>query len=119
MWLRAKAKAKAKAVKRTFSYTKSYVTDVARSARVNLGRNDIVISLVQIWRQGRENYPRYQSSCESIWSVLGRKRVLRTGGGNLIGELGPHNGVIMPRGSHYYIKNIKDQVRDIIQIVVC
>ena len=109
--------AKAEAVMRTFSYAKPDVTDVPRSARVNLGRSDIIRGVVQIWKKGGENNLHYHAGTDSLWMVLRGKARFYGPGDKLIGEFGPHDGVIMPRGARYWFENAEDQDLEILQVV--
>ncbi len=109
--------AKAEAVMRTFSYSKPDVTGVPRSARVNLGRSDIIRGVVQIWKKGGENNLHYHAGSDSLWIVLGGKARFYGPGDKLIGEFGPHDGVIMPRGARYWFENAEDEDLEILQVV--
>ncbi len=109
--------AKAEGIMRTFSYTKPDVTEVPRSARVNLGRSDIIRGVVQIWKKGGENNLHYHAGSDSLWIVLGGKARFYGPGDKLIGEFGPQDGVIMPRGARYWFENAEDEDLEILQVV--
>ena len=109
--------AKAEAIMRTFSYAKPDVTDVPRAARVNLGRSDIIRGVVQIWKKGGENNLHYHAGSDSLWIVLTGKARFYGPGDELIGEFGPHDGVIMPRGARYWFENAQDEDLEILQVV--
>src|SRR5262249_31674869 len=67
---------------------------------VNLGRNDIVRGAVQVVKKhGGENNLHYHTNTASFWMVLkGRVRFYGPGDA-VLGEFGPHEGMITPRYS--------------------
>jgi len=109
--------AQAEAAVRVFSYRKPDMTEVPRAARANLGRTDIVRGVVQVWKKGGENNLHYHAHTDSVWFVLKGKVRFYGPGDKLIGEFGPHEGVIMPRGARYWFENLEDDDLEILQVV--
>ena len=107
----------AEAAVRTFSYVKPDMTNERRSKRVNLGRTDIIKGVAQIWKKGGETELHYHAGTDSLWIVLKGKARFYGPDNLLIGEFGPQEGVIMPRGARYWFENSQDEDLEILQVV--
>ena len=100
----------------TFSYAKpDGVT--AGKGMVALGKKDIVRGVVQVVKKhGGENNLHYHTGIASFWMVL-KGRVRFYGPGDVVlGEFGPHEGMITPRFSRYWFENIGDEDLEILQV---
>jgi mannose-6-phosphate isomerase-like protein (cupin superfamily) len=100
----------------TFSYLRPADLATAKGY-INLGRRDIVRGAVQIVKKhGGENNLHYHSTSASFWMVL-KGRVRFYGPGDvLIGEFGPHEGMITPRYARYWFENVGEEDLEILQV---
>jgi mannose-6-phosphate isomerase-like protein (cupin superfamily) len=100
----------------TFSYAKPAGVNTGKGF-VTLGRKDIVRGAVQVVKKhGGENNLHYHTTSASFWMVL-KGRVRFYGPGDvLIGEFGPHEGMITPRYSRYWFENVADEDLEILQV---
>ena len=84
---------------------------------VQLGRNDNVRGVVQVVKKnGGENNMHYHTDISSFWMVL--KGCVRFYGPDdvVLGEFGPHEGMITPRYSRYWFENIGEDNLEILQV---
>jgi len=100
----------------TFRYAKPAGVNAGKGV-VNLGRKDLVRGSVQIVKKhGGENNLHYHSRMDSFWMVL-KGRVRFYGPGDVvIGEFGPHQGMVTPRFSRYWFENIGDDDLELLQV---
>jgi mannose-6-phosphate isomerase-like protein (cupin superfamily) len=100
----------------TFSYAKP---DGVSSGKgfISLGRRDIVRGVVQVVKKhGGENNLHYHTGIASFWMVL-KGRVRFYGPGDVVlGEFGPHEGMITPRFSRYWFENVGEDDLEILQV---
>jgi mannose-6-phosphate isomerase-like protein (cupin superfamily) len=84
-------------------------------AIVRLCRSDIMYSAVQVLREGGENNLHAHSAQDGVWIVLkGRARFY--GKDNvLLAELGPMQGVHIPRGFYYWFERAGTEVLELLQ----
>lgn len=106
----------AEARMKTFSYVRPADGYVHGKAMALLGRTDIVKGVVQVVKQGGENNLHYHSKIDSFWFVL-KGRVRFYGPGDvLIGEFGPHEGMITPRGARYWFESVGEDELELLQV---
>ena len=85
-------------------------------AIVRLCRSDIVYSTVQVLKEGGENNLHAHSAQDGIWIVL-KGRVKFYGKGDaLIAELGPLQGIHIPRGFFYWFESASPETLEILQV---
>ena len=83
----------------------------------NLVRSDLVRLNVQIVKEGGENNLHYHSGGDNCWMVLkGRARFYGVAD-KLIGDLGPHDGILLPGGARYWFEKVGPEDLEILQIV--
>jgi mannose-6-phosphate isomerase-like protein (cupin superfamily) len=84
-------------------------------AIVRLCRSDIIYSSVQVLKEGGENNLHAHSAQDGVWIVLkGRARFY--GKDNvLLAELGPMQGVHIPRGFYYWFERAGTEVLELLQ----
>lgn len=86
-------------------------------AIVGLGQTDIIRGAVQVVRQGGDNNLHSHTGMDGFWMVLkGRARFYGPGNA-VLGEFGPHEGIIMPRNTQYWFETVGEDVLEILQIV--
>jgi mannose-6-phosphate isomerase-like protein (cupin superfamily) len=81
-----------------------------------LARSDILKGVVQVLREGGENTLHYHTTMDSFWMVLkGRVRFYGVGD-TLLGEFGPHEGIITPRGARYWFERAGEEELELLQV---
>jgi mannose-6-phosphate isomerase-like protein (cupin superfamily) len=82
-----------------------------------LGRTERLRALVQVVRDGGENNLHYHTNSDTLWLVLkGRVRFYGLED-RLLGEFGPHEGIVMPGGARYWFEKTGDDGLEILQVV--
>ena len=101
----------------TFSYQYPEA-DVGHSkAMVRLGRGGSVRGVVQIVKKnGGENNLHYHTDADSLWMVLKGRVKFYGAGDELLGEFGPHEGMITPRYFRYWFENCGDGDLELLQV---
>ena len=90
--------------------------DKARSI-VWLCRTDKLLADVQVLRSGGETNLHAHPHLDGFWFVLsGRARFY--GDKDLIGDVGPNEGVLLPRGTKYWFEAVGPEPLQVLQIEV-
>ena len=83
---------------------------------VRLCRSDIVYSTVQVLQDGGENNLHAHPAQDGIWIVL-KGRVKFYGKGDVVlAELGPMQGIHIPRGFYYWFESASPEMLEILQV---
>lgn len=83
---------------------------------VKLARTDRMIGIIQVLKQGGETNLHSHAHMDGIWMVLSG-RVRFYGENNvLLGDFGPLEGVLIPRGCPYWFENVEDEVAELLQV---
>jgi len=83
---------------------------------VRLCRSDIVYSSVQVLQSGGENNMHAHPAQDGIWIVL-KGRVKFYGKGDVVlAELGPLQGIHIPRGFYYWFESASPEMLEILQV---
>ena len=100
----------------SFSYTKPEGVSAGKGF-VALSRTDIVKGVVQVVKKhGGENNLHYHTRMDTFWMVL-KGRVRFYGPGDVVlGEFGPHQGIVTPRYCRYWFENIGDDELELLQV---
>jgi mannose-6-phosphate isomerase-like protein (cupin superfamily) len=100
----------------TFKYAKPEVQSSGKGI-VSLCQTDIIRGAVQIVKQGDgDNNLHSHTGMDGFWMVL-KGRVRYYGPGDeILGEFGPHEGIVMPRNAEYWFKSIGDEDLEILQV---
>lgn len=95
----------------TFSY--AHPGEVRGMKRImRLCESDLVRANVQVVKEGGENNLHTHHGADGIWMVLeGRVRFYGPGD-EVIGEFGKHEGILIPRGYHYWFESA-DESQDL------
>ena len=99
-----------------FSYKRPEQGYQHGKAMAPLGRSDIVKGVVQVIREGGENALHYHTTMDSFWLVLSGRARFYTVGDRLIGEFGPQEGCLTPRGARYWFERVGDEPLEILQV---
>ena len=110
-------KAKEPRTPQTFKYDKPEVKSAGKGI-VRLCQTDIIRGAVQVVRKGDgDNNLHSHTGMDGFWMVL-KGRVRYYGPGDeILGEFGPHEGIVMPRNAQYWFQSIGDEDLEILQVV--
>lgn len=98
-------------------YTKPPMDAFEGKALVRLAQSDILFSNVQIVKDGGDNNLHSHAGMDGLWFVLkGRARFYGTLDDTLLGELGPHEAIFIPRGFPYWFEKVGDEPLEILQV---
>ena len=99
----------------TFSYEKPADTSKPK-AFAPLCESDRLRLVVQVVKEGGDNNLHYHTKADGCWMVLkGRVRFYGPGD-KVIGEFGPHEGLLLPGGSRYWFEKTGEEDLEILQI---
>jgi len=70
-----------------------------------LGRTDRVVAAVQVIRNGGENNLHSHSHLDGVWTVLAGRAKFYGRGDELMADLGPFEGILVPRGVQYWFES--------------
>ena len=100
----------------SYSYAKPDGVDAGKGF-VALSRTDIMKGVVQVVKKnGGENNLHYHTRMDTFWMVL-KGRVRFYGPGDVVlGEFGPHEGMVTPRFSRYWFENCGDVDLELLQV---
>lgn len=87
----------------TFRYTRPEVT--APKAIMKLAQTDLVKGAVQIVRQGGRNNLHSHAGADTFWMVLKGRARFYGAGDTILGEFGPYEGIVTPRGTPYWFES--------------
>lgn len=97
-----------------FSYTKPEFRGSKGFQR--LGRTALTMAAVQIVREGGENNLHSHRHMDGVWYVLrGRVRFYTTNN-EVVAELGPDEGIIIPRHYPYWFESVGEVDLEILQV---
>ncbi len=106
----------AEAVIKPFSYKKPEGVERGKGF-VRLTASALIKGVVQVIKKnGGENNLHYHTSVDTFWMVLTGKVKFYGPGDVLIGEYGPHEGLITPRFSRYWFENSGDGDLELLQV---
>lgn len=86
-------------------------------AIVSLCQSDIIRGAVQVIREGGDNNLHSHTGMDGLWFVLKGKATFYGPGDEVIGEFGPHDGILMPRNNQYWFESSGDEELEILQVV--
>lgn len=99
---------------RAFKYKRPEFENGKRN--VKLERTDRMIGIIQVLKRGGETNLHSHAHMDGLWMVL-TGRVRFYGEGNaLLGDFGPREGVLIPRGCPYWFENSEDEVAELLQV---
>lgn len=81
-----------------------------------LVRSDILFSAVQVIREGGENSLHSHSAMDGFWFVLRGRARFYGAGDRLIGEIGQHEGVFVPRNVPYWFESVGEELLELLQV---
>lgn len=88
----------------------------AGKASVRLCESDVIKGLVQVVQDGGENNLHYHKTNDGFWLVLGGRARFYGPGDELIDELGPNEGILIPRNARYWFERVGDEELEILRV---
>lgn len=85
-------------------------------ARIELGRGGNVRGVVQVVKDGGENNLHYHTDADSFWMVLKGRVKFYGVNDELLGEFGPHEGLITPAYTRYWFESSGDEELELLQV---
>ena len=70
-----------------------------------LSRTDRVVAAVQVIRSGGENNLHSHSHLDGVWTVLAGRAKFYGPGDEIMADLGPYEGILIPRGVKYWFES--------------
>lgn len=83
---------------------------------VPLCKSDILFGAVQVVAKGGENNLHSHAGMDGFWFVLKGKARFYGDGDVLLGELGPFEGVFLPRGVSYWFESASEELLELLQV---
>jgi len=85
-------------------------------AHVRLAQTDLLRGKVQVLKHGGENNLHAHLRSDGFWFVLAGRARFYTEGDALVADLGPREGVLIPRGFKYWFEQAGDETLQILQV---
>jgi mannose-6-phosphate isomerase-like protein (cupin superfamily) len=80
-----------------------------------LGRTDRAFFAVQLVKEGGENNLHSHAHVDGFWFVLSGRARFYTTDDELLGDFGPLEGVVIPRGYPYWFESAGDEPLELLQ----
>jgi len=88
----------------------------SEKARIELGRGGNIRGIIQVVKEGGENNLHYHTDADSLWMVLKGRVKFYGVGDKLLGEYGPHEGIITPAYTRYWFESSGDEELELLQV---
>lgn len=99
---------------RVFKYTRPELT--SKKTMVRLARTDRMLAFVQVLREGGENNLHSHGHLDGFWMVLKGRARFYGEGDRLLADLGPHEGILLPRNFKYWFESSSDETLELLQV---
>lgn len=114
---RKTAMRKRQAQAKVLKYETPDTAAIKGKALVRLAQSGIMFSAIQIIEDGGDNNLHSHAAMDGLWFVLtGRARFYGTTDNVVIAELGPHQGIFIPRDFPYWFEKIGDGRLELLQV---
>ena len=87
-----------------------------KKAHVKLAGTDSCRASVQVLNRGGENNLHYHPNMDLIYMVLKGRVQFYGPEGKLLGDYGPHEGLLLPENARYWFKSVGDEEAWLLQI---
>jgi mannose-6-phosphate isomerase-like protein (cupin superfamily) len=84
-------------------------TEVVRGHTQSVARSPMMTVLVHRWATGGEVALHTHPFQDAAWTVLQGRVKFYGENDNLLGDLGPHQGIFIPGGTYYWFENTSDE----------
>src|SRR3989442_1127423 len=81
-----------------------------------LARTDRLFADVQVIMQGGETNLRSHGHLDGFWFVLSGRARFYGEGDRVLGELGKHEGILLPRGTPYWFESVGTETLELLQL---
>jgi mannose-6-phosphate isomerase-like protein (cupin superfamily) len=81
-----------------------------------LCRTDRMVGNVQVIKKGGENTLHSHKHLDGFWMVLKGRARFYGEGDEVIAELGPHDGIMVPRGFKYWFEAVEGETLELLQV---
>lgn len=99
----------------TFKYERPATLEKSKTI-VWLCRTDRMVCDVQVLRDGGETNLHSHTHLDGFWFVLSGRARFYGEGDTVIGDLGPKEGILLPRGSKYWFESASDEPLELLQV---
>lgn len=99
---------------RVFKYTRPEMR--TKKTFVKLARTDRMMAYVQVLSSGGENNLHSHGHLDGFWMVLGGRARFYGEGDKLLADLGPHEGILVPRSFKYWFESASAEPLELLQI---
>ena len=105
---------------RTYKYVKPDFQPGRGTAKCALAQTDLATFAVKRIKEGGENELHMHPNADGFWTVLNGRVRFYTTDDELIADLGPMEGIVIPRTFPYWFESADDDVDlEILQVLVC
>ncbi len=81
-----------------------------------LDRTEILVGTVHVVAEGGETNLHTHPTVDGFWFVLSGRARFYTTDDAVIGDLGPHEGILIPKAFPYWFESSSDEVLEILQV---
>jgi mannose-6-phosphate isomerase-like protein (cupin superfamily) len=99
---------------RVFKYERPEMR--ARKTFVKLARTDRMMAYVQVLSSGGENNLHSHGHLDGFWMVLKGRARFYGEGDKVLADLGPHEGILLPRNFKYWFESSSPEPLELLQI---
>ncbi|HEY9532549.1 MAG TPA: hypothetical protein VIQ55_14240 [Burkholderiales bacterium] len=99
---------------RVFKYTRPEMR--TKKTFVKLARTDRMMAYVQVLSSGGENNLHSHGHLDGFWMVLKGRARFYGEGDKLLADLGPHEGILVPRNFKYWFESASSEPLELLQI---
>lgn len=99
---------------RVFRYTRPEMR--TRKTFVKLARTDRMLAYVQVLSSGGENNLHSHGHLDGFWMVLKGRARFYGDGDRLLADLGPHEGIMVPRNFRYWFESASPEPLELLQV---
>lgn len=99
-----------------FKYERPKDVEAGKKKYVTLARTDILYGAVQVLNGGGENNLHSHSTMDGFWMVLSGRVRFYGDEDTVLGELGPYEGILVPRNCKYWFESVGDGISELLQV---
>lgn len=99
---------------RVFKYVRPEMR--TKKTFVRLARTDRMMAYVQVLSSGGENNLHSHGHLDGFWMVLKGRARFYGEGDKLLADLGPHEGILLPRNFKYWFESASPEPLELLQI---
>lgn len=100
----------------SYRYVRPESLGDANKGLVRLASTDLMRGAVQVIEDGGENVLHYHEGMDSFWMVLKGKARFYGPEDKLVGEYGPHEGLVTPRGARYWFEKASEEPLELLHV---